>query len=141
MEVKNYDFLSDIKKFNAMYKLPVNKKITLPTLQRLKDFKSIIMEEISEIDEVIKLFETSTLDIEKMTHLSDWLGDVIVYVTSESVKTGIDINKVLEIIMNSNFSKLGEDGKPIYDERGKVMKGPNYFKPEPQIAKYLEELK
>lgn len=54
--------------------------------------------------------------------------------------SGLDYWVVLDIIMQSNFSKLGEDGKPIYDERGKVMKGPNYWKPEPKIREYLAGL-
>jgi len=41
--------------------------------------------------------------------------------------------------MESNMSKLGPDGKPIYDERGKVMKGPGYYKPEPAIKSYIEQ--
>jgi predicted HAD superfamily Cof-like phosphohydrolase len=141
MEGLSYNFLADVKRFNSIYGLPVNDKLTLPTIQRLKDFKSIIIEEVQEVDDVIKIFKTNASDVQKMTELSDWLGDLIVYVASESVKIGKDINKVLEIIMRSNFSKLDKDGKPIYDERGKVMRGENYFKPEPQISKYLETIK
>ena len=50
---------------------------------------------------------------------------------------GLPLNKILDVIMESNFSKLGADGMPIYDERGKVMKGPDYWKPEPQIRDAL----
>ena len=46
---------------------------------------------------------------------------------------------LLAIIRQSNFSKLGADGKPIYDERGKVQKGPGYWKPEPKISEMLAE--
>jgi predicted HAD superfamily Cof-like phosphohydrolase len=52
----------------------------------------------------------------------------------------LPLDQVLAIIMQSNFSKLGADGLPIYDERGKVMKGPNYWKPEPKIQAMLGAL-
>lgn len=55
-------------------------------------------------------------------------------------KFGIPLDETLEIIMQSNFSKMGADGKPIDDERGKLQKGPNYWKPEPRIAAMLAAL-
>jgi predicted HAD superfamily Cof-like phosphohydrolase len=48
------------------------------------------------------------------------------------------MKKVLEIIMDSNMSKLGSDGQPIYDSVGKVIKGPNYWKPEPKLQAYIQ---
>ena len=66
------------------------------------------------------------------------LGDIIVYCRSEALKYGIPLEEVLDIIMDSNESKLGADGKPIYDENGKFLKGPNYWKPEPKIREMLE---
>ena len=68
------------------------------------------------------------------------LCDIQVYCASEMAKFGLPLDKVLAVIMNSNFSKLGADGEPIYDERGKVQKGPNYWKPEPAIAVMIAEL-
>ena len=65
------------------------------------------------------------------------LGDVIVYCRSEALKYGIPLEAVLQIIMDSNASKLGADGKPIYDANGKFLKGPNYWKPEPKIRELL----
>ena len=52
----------------------------------------------------------------------------------------VDPFRILDIIMASNFSKLGEDGKPIYDKHGKVLKGPGYWEPEPAIERYLRSL-
>jgi predicted HAD superfamily Cof-like phosphohydrolase len=72
--------------------------------------------------------------------LADLLGDIQVYCASEMAKFGLPLDQVLAIIMQSNFSKLGADGLPIYDERGKVMKGPGYWKPEPKIQAMLSEL-
>jgi predicted HAD superfamily Cof-like phosphohydrolase len=72
--------------------------------------------------------------------LADLLGDIQVYAASEMAKFGLPLDQVLAIIMQSNFSKLGADGKPIYDERGKVQKGPDYWKPEPKIKEMLAAL-
>jgi predicted HAD superfamily Cof-like phosphohydrolase len=76
--------------------------------------------------------------VEILADLADWLGDIMVYCASEMRKYGLRSNDILGIIMASNFSKLGLDGKPIYDERGKVLKGPGYWKPEPMIRRLLE---
>ena len=95
-------------------------------------------------ENIKKKFQKEKLDlldelIFKDKDISDVLGDLVVYIRSEATKYGIELEKTLDIIMQSNFSKLGEDGKPIYDERGKVMKGPNYWKPEPKIQKLLKD--
>jgi predicted HAD superfamily Cof-like phosphohydrolase len=135
-------FAEDIKKFNGIYKLPVNDKPTLevgvPVAERLRAFKNILAEELDEIDEIVTAVENKTADIEVLTMLADLLGDIQVYCASEMAKFGLPLDQVLAIIMQSNFSKLGADGKPIYDERGKVQKGPNYWKPEPTIQKLLQ---
>lgn len=137
-------FSDSIKRFNEMYKLPSNDKPTLLGVERLRNFKNILMEEVNEVDGIIKKYEETGNDLsdEKkldiLTDLSDWLGDMIVYITSEATKHGLNIDETLSVIMESNFSKLGADGNPIYDERGKVMKGPNYWKPEPKLK---EEIK
>ncbi len=136
-------FSEDIEKFNRIYKLPVNAAPTLdvgvPIVERLKAFKSILMEEVHEIDEIIEAAENSAPSIEVLTMLADLLGDLQVYCASEMTKFGLPPDQILAIIMQSNFSKLGADSQPIYDERGKVQKGPNYWKPEPKIQALLAE--
>ncbi|MGZ3238025.1 MAG: pyrophosphatase [Burkholderiaceae bacterium] len=135
-------FSNDIEKFNGIYKLPVSTVPTLdvgvPVTERLKAFKSILGEELNEIDEIIHAAEKQAPPIEVLTMLADLLGDIQVYCASEMAKFGLPLDEVLAIIMQSNFSKLGADGKPIYDERGKVQKGPNYWKPEPKIQACLQ---
>jgi|TARA_Y100000296_G_C5163002_1_gene252938 predicted HAD superfamily Cof-like phosphohydrolase len=147
-DIEKKTFKELIKEFNSMYGLDVNDNPTLPTLERLKNFKSILSEEVEEINDIIENYENSLnenqelekeKEMELMTDISDVLGDLVVYIRSEATKYGIELEKTLDIIMQSNFSKLGEDGKPIYDERGKVMKGPNYWKPEPKIQKLLKD--
>lgn len=141
-------FQEDIVKFNGIYKLPVASAPTLEAVgdpvARLKAFKNILAEELDEIDEVIKQVELAhnhhlEADLDALTALADLLGDIQVYCASEMAKFGLPLDEVLGIIMQSNFSKLGADGKPIYDERGKVQKGPNYWKPEPMIRDLLKQ--
>lgn len=133
------DFASSIQKFNAMYKLPLSPVPTLdvgvPALQRLKDFKDILNEELAEIDDIIAMLaEVPAIDSVKyravLTAIADLLGDIQVYCASEMAKFGLPLNETLSVIMASNFSKEFSDG-PHYDERGKVLKGPGYWKPEP----------
>jgi hypothetical protein len=137
------DFSEAIVKFNGIYKLPVNTqpslKVGVPVIERLKAFKAILIEEINEIEEIIVEADVSE-ELETLTKLADLLGDIQVYCASEMAKFGIPLDAVLGIIMQSNFSKLGADGLPIYDERGKVMKGPSYWKPEPKIKELLSSL-
>ena len=134
-------FSRDIEKFNGIYKLPVNATPTLeigvPVLERLKAFKHILLEEIDEIDDIVRDVEEGAAPLDVLTALADLLGDIQVYCASEMAKFGLPLDEVLGIIMQSNFSKLGADGQPIYDERGKVQKGPNYWKPEPKLRDLL----
>lgn len=136
----SYDFNADIDKFNAMYGLPMpNRPTTVlePIAIRQPMFKKVLSDEVSEVDEII---DTAGRDeLEDLVAMADWLGDLVVYATSEARRYGIPLDKVLQIIMQSNFSKLGADGKPII-AGGKVQKGPSYFKPEPQIKELLQSL-
>ena len=65
-----------------------------------------------------------------MLEIADALTDILYVVYGAGHAFGIDLDKCFEEVQNSNMSKLGEDGKPIYNESGKVMKGPKYFKPD-----------
>ncbi len=140
-------FNEQIKAFNTMYgmpapQVPVISRVTFPDrldlLERLAKFKLILLEELDEVHELQVSINRGASEIEVLTELADWLGDLQVYCASEMAKFGLDNEAVLSLIMASNMSKLGEDGKPIYDERGKVMKGPGYWKPEPAIKSYIE---
>ncbi len=74
-----------------------------------------------------------------LTEVADALGDMLYILCGTIIEHGMQhkIEEVFEEIQRSNMSKLGENGKPIYREDGKVLKGPNYFKPE--ILKILEK--
>lgn len=132
-------FLQGIERMNAMYELGPIGNTHLEFHERLEQFKSILSEECKEIDDVIAHNAVSPDPHPVRVELADLLGDIIVYCASEALRWNIPIDRVLEIIMQSNFSKLGADCKPIKDERGKFLKGPNYWKPEPKIAALLKE--
>lgn len=132
-------FKDRIHAMNQMYKLPINGTPTLLTdpADKLKKFKATLMAEVHEIDEIVEKIEKGDAEIDIKVAIADVLGDVIVYCRSEALKYGLPLEEVLDIIMDSNESKLGADGKPIYDENGKFLKGPNYWKPEPKIKNLL----
>ena len=136
----NKPFAARIAAMNAMYKLPAHSAPTLPadTQERLAKFKKTLMDEVPEIDEIIELATEGGAPADIATAIADVLGDIIVYCRSEALKYGLPLEEVLEVIMDSNESKLGADGKPIYDANGKFLKGPNYWKPEPGIKALLE---
>lgn len=132
-------FKERIYAMNEMYRLPINQ---VPTLldnpaERLKKFKATLMAEVHEIDEIVEKIERGESDLDVKVAVADLLGDMVVYCRSEALKYGLPLEEVLEVIMDSNESKLGADGNPIYDENGKFLKGPNYWKPEPKLAELL----
>jgi|LNFM01.1.fsa_nt_gb hypothetical protein len=136
----NSTFARRIAAMNAMYKLPAHDRPTLPedVAGRLAGFKATLMDEVHEIDDIIELAKNGAPQAEILVAMADLLGDIIVYCRSEALKYGLPLEEVLDIIMDSNESKLGADGKPIYDANGKFLKGPDYWKPEPKIRALLE---
>lgn len=143
VKLKLRSFDSKILYMNGMYKLPIAPYPSLaylgePASERLAKFDDVLKEECRELDEIwSSTTQLQHADIDVLTNLADLLGDIVVYCYSEAAKFGIPMGEVLNIIMDSNFSKLGEDGKPIYDQRGKVQKGPFYWKPEEKIKALL----
>ena len=87
----------------------------------------LIKEELEEL--------TEAMQDKNLLEVADALTDILSVTYGAGHAFGIDLDKCFEEVQNSNMSKLGEDGKPIYNEAGKVMKGPNYFKPD--LSKYL----
>ena len=88
----------------------------------------LIKEELNELTEAMKNRD--------LLEVADALTDILYVTYGAGHAFGIDLDKCFEEVQNSNMSKLGEDGKPIYNEAGKVMKGPNYFKPD--LSKFLK---
>ena len=81
----------------------------------------LIKEELEELKEAMKNKD--------LLEVADALTDILYVTYGAGHAFGIDLDKCFEEVQNSNMSKLGEDGRPIYNESGKVMKGPKYFKP------------
>lgn len=137
-------FKDQIIAFNQMYGLPVAEVPSIPAQlavpfalnSRLVDLHKILLDEVREVTDIMDAVERGESEVEVLTMLADWLGDLQVYCASEMAKFGLDNAVVLEIIMRSNMSKLGADGKPIIKD-GKVMKGPNFFPPEPMLTHYI----
>lgn len=133
------NFKEQIEAMNKMYNLEIE---DAPMLlhnwkDRLCKFKKTLLDEIDEVDEIIN---SSINEDDILVNLADWFGDIIVFCRSEAMKYGIPLEEVINLIMESNMSKLGIDGKPIYDENGKFLKGPNYWKPEEKIKMMFDDI-
>ena len=89
---------------------------------------SLIKEELDELKEA--------MDSRDLLEVADALTDLLYVTYGAGHAFGIDLDKCFEEVQNSNMSKLGDDGKPIYNKFGKVMKGPNYFKPD--LTKFIK---
>ena len=83
---------------------------------------SLIQEELDELKEAMTNND--------LLEVADALTDLLYVTYGAGHAFGIDLDKCFNEVQNSNMSKLGKDGKPIYNQLGKVMKGPNYFKPD-----------
>ena len=81
----------------------------------------LIKEELEEL--------TEAMNNKDLLEVADALTDILYVTYGAGHSFGIDLDKCFQEVQNSNMSKLGADGKPIYNDKGKVMKGPNYFKP------------
>ena len=87
----------------------------------------LIKEELSEL--------TDAMNNNDLLEVADALTDILYVTYGAGHAFGIDLDKCFDEVQNSNMSKLDENGKPIYNEKGKVMKGPNYFKPD--LSKFV----
>ena len=87
------------------------------------------------IDEELKEFKHA-IQTNDLKEVADALTDILYVTYGAGHAFGIDLDKCFDEVQNSNMSKLGKDGKPIFNEFGKVMKGPNYFKPD--LSKYIK---
>ena len=87
----------------------------------------LIKEELNEL--------TDAMNNKDLLEVADALTDILYVTYGAGHAFGIDLDKCFDEVQNSNMSKLGENGEPIYNESGKVMKGPNYFKPN--LYKFL----
>ena len=89
---------------------------------------SLIKEELDELIEA--------MNKKDLVEVADALTDILYVTYGAGHAFGINLDDCFEEVQNSNMSKLDKDGKPIYNDKGKVMKGPNYFKPD--LSKFLK---
>ena len=111
-----------VKKFMETFGQEVRTKASFPNEKIVNLRLDLIEEELSEFKEAVE-----KKDIKEV---ADALTDILYVTYGAGHAFGINLDKCFEEVQNSNMSKLGSDGKPIYNENGKVMKGPNYFKPD-----------
>ena len=110
-----------VKLFMQTYGQEVKTKAEFSDEKTNKLRLDLIKEELEEL--------THAMSEKDLTEVADALTDILYVTYGAGHSFGIDLDRCFEEVQNSNMSKLGEDGKPIYNENGKVMKGPNYFKP------------
>ena len=111
----------DVKTFMKTYGQEVKKTASFPDEKIIQLRIDLIKEELKEFEEAI--------NNKDLLEIADALTDILYVTYGAGHSFGIDLDKCFEEVQRSNMSKLGENGKPIYNEHGKVMKGPKYFKP------------
>ena len=116
--MSNFD---DVKNFMNIYEQEVKTKPSFPSEKIVQLRYDLIKEELDELSVAIK--------DEDIVEVADALTDLLYVVYGAGHSFGIDLDKCFAEVQRSNMSKLDNDGKPIYNENGKVMKGPNYSKP------------
>ena len=116
-----------VKEFMTTFGQEVKNKAEFPNEKIVELRKKLIDEEFNELKDAIN--ENDLIEV------ADALTDILVVTYGAGVAFGIDLDKCFKEVHRSNMSKLSEDGKPIYNEFGNVMKGPNYFKPN--LKQYL----
>ena len=122
--------MSNFNKVGTFMKTFGQEVKTKPSLSSDKINKlriDLIKEELDELQEAMKNND--------LLEVADALTDILYVTYGAGHAFGIDLDKCFDEVQNSNMSKLGENGEPIYNESGKVMKGPNYFKPD--LSKFV----
>ena len=111
-----------VRKFMETFGQEIREKASFPNDKISSLRYALIKEELGELKEA--------MDKKDIKEVADALTDILYVTYGAGHAFGINLDKCFKEVQNSNMSKLGEDGKPIYNEKGKVMKGPNYFKPD-----------
>ena len=117
-----------VKKFMQTFGQEIKENAEFPSERITKLRTDLIEEELGELQIAIKN--------KNIKEVADALTDILYVTYGAGHAFGINLDACFEEVQNSNMSKLGEDGKPIYNESGKVMKGPNYFKPN--LSQFLK---
>ena len=112
---------TDVKTFMETFGQIVRTKPQFPDEKTMQLRYDLIKEELNELEQAMKT--------KNLKEVADALTDILYVTYGAGYAYGIDLDKCFKEVQRANMSKLGNDGKPIYNEKGKVMKGPNYLKP------------
>ena len=111
----------DVKTFMETFGQMVRTKPQFPDEKTMQLRCDLIKEELNELEHAMKT--------KNLKEVADALTDILYVTYGAGYAYGIDLDKCFKEVQRANMSKLDKDGKPIYNESGKVMKGPNYTKP------------
>jgi len=123
--MSNFD---DVKTFMQTFGQEVKTRAEFPKKKIIKLRYDLIKEELNELQ--------NAMNTKNLKEIADALTDILYVTYGAGHAYGIDLDKCFSEVQRSNMSKLGEDGKPIYNKKGKVMKGPQYF--EPNLKQFIE---
>jgi len=123
--MSNFD---EVKKFMETFGQMVRTEPQFPDEKTMKLRYDLIKEELDELELAMKT--------KNLKEIADALTDILYVTYGAGYAYGVDLDKCFKEVQRSNMSKLGLDGKPIFNEKGKVMKGPNYS--EPNLKKFVE---
>ena len=118
---------TEVKTFMETFGQMVRTKPQFPNEKTMQLRYDLIKEELKELELAMKT--------KNLKEIADALTDILYVTYGAGYAYGIDLDKCFKEVQRANMSKLGEDGKPIYNEKGKVMKGPNYI--EPNLKKFV----
>ena len=111
----------DVKIFMKTFGQMLRTKPQFPNEDTMQLRYDLIKEELNELEQAMKAKD--------LKEVADALTDILYVTYGAGCAYGVDLDKCFKEVQRANMSKLGNDGKPIYNEKGKVMKGPNYLKP------------
>ena len=116
-----------VKKFMETFGQEIREKAGFPNEKITTLRYDLIREELDELKEA--------MEKKDIKEVADALTDILYVTYGAGHAFGVNLDKCFKEVQNSNMSKLDPDGKPIYNDKGKVMKGPNYFKPD--LSKFV----
>ena len=118
----------DVKIFMKTFGQMVKTKPQFPDEKTMQLRFELIREELDELEQAMKT--------KNLKEIADALTDILYVTYGDGYAYGINLDNCFKEVQRANMSKLGKDGKPIYNEKGKVMKGPNYL--EPDLKQFVE---
>ena len=125
---KKMSNFKDVKIFMEKFGQMVRTKPQFPDDKTMQLRLDLIKEELSELEDAMKT--------KNLKEVADALTDILYVTYGAGYAYGVNLDKCFKEVQRANMSKLGEDGKPIFNESGKVMKGPNYS--EPNLKPFVE---